>query len=109
MILVLGQQRVEQHWNDAGPDRAPEQDRELDRIVKDDGDAVFRLHSEPCQRWAYPRHGIVQLRIADGARRIDERSLVAAAFSYVAVDEVDSDVVIAIDAHDACGPMRAKD
>ena len=27
MILVFGQQRVEQHWNDAGPDRAPEQDR----------------------------------------------------------------------------------
>ena len=91
-----------------GPDRAPEQDRELDRIVQYDGNAIFPLHAESRQRRAYARHGILQLRIADGARRIHERSLVAAAFSHVAVDEIDSSVIIALDIHRSARPMRAK-
>ena len=64
-----------------------------------DGNAIFALHSESRQHRADARHGIVQLRIADGVRRIHEGCLVAAAFGNVAVDEVDSCVVIALNIH----------
>ena len=46
---LVGQQRVDRHRHDAGTDRAPERDREIDRVEQQQRDAPLACHAGRAQ------------------------------------------------------------
>ena len=94
-ILVDGEPRIDQDRNDAGADRAPEQDWEVDGVEQNEGDAVFRFDAHAREHRADTRRGVAQFAISQIARRVDKGGLVAAAFGDVAIHEIDGGVVVA--------------
>jgi hypothetical protein len=91
--LLHRQQRVERDRDDAGADRTPEQDREIDRVEHDHRDAIFPPQPEAGQHRADARDAVGELRIGDAARVVREGDLAAATFRDIAVDHVDGCVV----------------
>src|SRR4051794_29904827 len=93
MELLDRQQCVEWNRNDARADRAPEQNREIDRIEHDHGEAVFALQPKLCEHRAYARDAVGKLAISNAPRRIAEGDLAAAPLRDIAVDHVDCGIV----------------
>ena len=95
VILIDREARVHQNRHDAGPDRAPEQDRKVDGVQQDERDPVFLLDAEQRQHRADARGAFAQLAVCDAARRIDESDLRRASFGDLAVDEIDGGIIVA--------------
>src|SRR5262249_12336405 len=98
-VLIGGQPRVEQHRHDAGPDGSPEQNREFHRVEQDKRDPVFLFDPHARQHRPDARSSVAQLAIGEDARPVDEYSLIAAALGDIAIDEIDSRVVVAKGSH----------
>ena len=107
MVLLGGEQRIERDRHEAGTDRAPEQDGEIDRIEHDHRDAVLAAQPEPLEHRPDARGGVAQLAIGDGAGGIDEGGLAAPPLGNVAVDEVDGRIVVARIVHGPVAGWRA--
>ena len=71
----------------------PEQHREIDRVERHHGDAVFALQAEPGQHRRDARALLGQLAVGQPPRGIDERDFRRAPFRDVAIDHVDGGVV----------------
>ncbi len=100
-VLLGGQPCVEQHRHHAGADRSPEQQRKVDAVEQNKGDAVFLLDPEPREHRPDAGSRVTQLPIGHVARGIDEGRLVAAPFGDMAVDEINRRVVVAGRSHGA--------
>ena len=81
------QQRVDGDGHHAGPDGAPERDRELGRVVQQQGDAGLPPDAGPPQRGGEPGAFRLQAAIAQRAAVVDESGGVAAAFPDMPVHE----------------------
>ena len=94
-ILIDRQPRIDQNRNDAGADRAPEQDRKVDGIEQNERDPAFRLNAHARQHRTDAGGRVAQLRISQIAKRIDKCGLVAAAFGDVPIHKINRGIVVA--------------
>ena len=92
-VLVGPQKRVQRHRDDPGPDRAPEHDREIDRVEHQHHDAMLGRDAERGERRADAARLVVELAIGERAPRVAEGDLLRPALRQVAVDERDGGVV----------------
>ena len=92
-VLVGPQKRVQRHRDDPGPDRAPEHDREIDRVEHQHHDAMLGRDAECGERRADAARLVVELAIGERAPRVAEGDLLGPALRQVAVDERDGGVV----------------
>jgi hypothetical protein len=88
-------QRVQRHRHDAGPDRAPEHDGEIDCVEHEHDDPMLALDAEPGERRPDPARKVLEFAIGQRAARVLEGGLAAPALRHVAVDELDGGVVAA--------------
>ena len=78
-IVVLGEQRIDRHRDDAGLQAAEKRGRPVDGVEQRQQHALFALDAEPAQRRAETRHAIGQLAVGVRAARVDIGRLVGAA------------------------------
>jgi hypothetical protein len=103
-IVVLGEQRVDRHGDDAGLEAAEERGRPVDRIGERDQHALLAPQAEPAQRRGEARDAIGELAIGQRAMAVDIGRLVGAAGGEIARQHVGGEVVVAWD--DAHGVGR---
>ena len=111
-VIVLGEQRVDRHGDDAGLEAAEKRGRPVDGVEQRQQHALFAVDAEAAQRRAEARHTVGQLAVGQRAARIDIGRLVGAAGGEIALQHVGGEVVIAWDlrprALAALGACRAR-
>ena len=86
--LVGRQQRVDGNRHDAGAQRAPERNREIDRVEHHQREPALAGDADAVQSGGEPRGRIVQARVVQRAPRIGKHRRAASAFADVAIDEI---------------------
>src|SRR5690606_31820549 len=98
-ILICRQPGIQKHRNDAGSNRAPEQEREIDGIEQDQCNAIFALDAKSFENRTNSRNTVEQFRIGNVSRRIDESRLAAATIDNVTIYKIDGSVIVTVRAH----------
>ncbi len=96
-VVVLGEQRVHRHGDDAGFEAAEKRGRPVDGVGERQQYALLAPDAETAQRSAEPRHAVRQLAVGQRPARIDEGRLVGAAGGEIALQHIGGEIVIAWD------------
>ena len=96
-VIVLGEQSIDRHGDDAGLEAAEKRDRPVDGIEHGHQHALFAADAEATQRRAEARHPVGELAVGQRAARIDIGRLAGAAGGEVALQHIGGEVVIAWD------------
>ena len=102
-VVVLGEQRVDRHRDDAALQAAEKSDRPVDGIEHHDHHALFAPDAEPAQRGAETRRPVGELAIGDRAPAVDIGRLVGAAGGEIRLQYVGGEIVVAWDCAHAGG------
>src|SRR5690349_16911852 len=92
----MRQQCVDRHRDHAGADRAPERDREIDRVEQQHPDAALAIYAGGPQGTRQTAARGRKLAVRKTAPRIDERRGAGSPLALVAVQEVLDRIAIAV-------------
>ena len=96
-VVVLGQQRVDRHGDDAGLQAAKKCDRPVHGVEQRQQHAFFAPYAQTAQCRAEARDAVGELAVGQRAARVDIGGLVGAAGREVALQHVGGEIVIAWD------------
>ena len=96
-VIVLGQQRVDRHGDDAGLETAEKRDRPVDGVEHRHQHALFAADAQAAQRRAEARHMVGELAIGQRVPAVDIGRLFGAAGGEIALQHVGGEIVIAWD------------
>ena len=95
LVIVLGEQRVDRHRDDAGLDGAEERGRPVDGVGEAHQHALFAAHVERAQHVTEALDARRQRRVAVAAAMIDIGDFLAAPGVEIALENVGGEVVVA--------------
>ena len=94
-VVVLGEQRIDRHRDDAGLDGAEERGRPIDGVGEAHQHALFAAHVERAQHMTEALDPRRQRRIAVAAAVIDIGDFLAAPGVEIALEDVGGEIVVA--------------
>ena len=96
-VVVLGEQRIDRHGDDAGFQAAEKRGRPVHGVEQRQQHALFAVDAQAAQRRAETRHPVGELPIGQRVPAVDIGRLFRAAGSEIALQDIGGEIVIAWD------------